>query len=205
MNIAVRILVLIIVIFLSGFLSWQYYYNTLEIGKRKSEWEKSLNVLKDYKTKVENIKNRFNEVQDILNKYEELNKVLQISTSSNQKQGFISFTLKNIEKVINEVREQTKDKDFKLSNINFGSIGSRTIGGSENTAGIGIKSTEITMSLTGKYSTIIYFLKQLSDKNKVGNLVRIKTISFSPSNVEVGKSPVLSTNLTIETIEIQGR
>jgi hypothetical protein len=203
MNITVRILVLMIVVFLAGFLSSQYNY--VPIIKNKSEWENSLNALRDYKNKVEDIKNRFNEVQDILNKYEELNKVLQVSTSSNQKQGFISFTLKNIEKIINDVREQTKDKDFKLSNINFGNIGSRTIGGSENTAGISIKSTEITMSLTGKYSTIIYFLKQLSDQSKVGSLVRIKTVSFSPSNVEVGKSPVLSTSLTLETIEIQGR
>ena len=61
------------------------------------------------------------------------------------------------------------------------------------------------MSLTGRYSTIIYFLRQLSDQNKVGNLVRIKTVSFFPSNVQVGKSPVLSVSLTLETIEIQGR
>jgi hypothetical protein len=203
MNIAVRILVLVIVVFLAVFLSWQYNY--VPIIKNKSEWENSLNALRDYKNKVENIKKRFNEVQYILNKYEELNKVLQVSTSSNKKQGFISFTLKNIEKIINEVREQTKDKDFKLSNINFGSISSRTIGGSENTPGISIKSTEITMSLSGRYSTIIYFLRQLSDQNKVGSLVRIKTVSFSPSNVEVGKSPVLSASLTLETIEIQGR
>jgi len=203
MNIAVRILILTIVVFLAGFLSWQYNY--APIIKNKAEWENSLNDLKNYKNNVENIKKRFNEVQDILNKYEELNRVLQVSTSSNQKQGFISLTLKNIEKIINQVREQTKDKDFKLSNINFGSIGSRTIGGSENMAGISIKSTEITMSLTGKYSTIIYFLRQLSDQNKVGNLVRIKTVSFSPSNVQVGKSPVLSVSLTLETIEIQGR
>jgi Tfp pilus assembly protein PilO len=193
----------VIVVFLAGFLSWQYNY--APIKKNKAEWENILNDLKNYKNNVENIKKRFNEVQDILNKYEELNRVLQVSTSSNQKQGFISLTLKNIEKIINEVREQTKDRDFKLSNINFGSIGSRTIGGSENTAGISIKSTEITMSLTGRYSTIIYFLRQLSDQNKVGNLVRIKTVSFSPSNVEVGKSPVLSVSLTLETIEIQGR
>lgn len=203
MNITVKILVLMIVVFLAGFLSWQYNY--APIIKNKAEWENSLNDLKNYKNNVENIKKRFNEVQNILNKYEELNRVLQVSTSSNQKQGFVSLTLKNIEKIINEVREQTKDRDFKLSNINFGSIGSRTIGGSENTAGISIKSTEITMSLTGRYSTIIYFLKQLSDQNKVGNLVRIKTVSFSPSNVQVGKSPVLSVSLTLETIEIQGR
>jgi hypothetical protein len=203
MNIAIRILVLVIVVFLSGFLSWQYNY--VPVNKNKSEWESSLNDLKNYKNKVEDIKNRFTEVQDILNKYEELNKVLQGTTSSNQKQGFISLTLKNIEKIINEVRDQTKDKDFKLSNINFGSIGSRTIGGNDNVAGISIKSTEITMALTGKYSTIIYFLKQLSDQGKVGNLIRIKSVSFSPSNVEVGKSPSLSINLTIETIEIQGR
>ncbi len=203
MNITIKIIVLIIVVFLAGFLSWQYNY--APIKKNKAEWENSLNALRDYKNKVEDVKNRFNEVQDILNKYEELNKVLQVSTSPNQKQGFISLTLKNIEKIINEVREQTKDKDFKLSNINFGSIGSRTIGGNENMPGISIKSTEITMSLSGKYSTIIYFLRQLSDQNKVGNLVRIKTVSFSPSNVQVGKSPVLSVNLTLETIEIQGR
>jgi len=203
MNITIKILVLIIVVFLAGFLSWQYNY--VPIVKNKTEWENSLNDLRDYKNKVEDVKNRFNEVQDILNKYEELNKVLQVSPSSNQKQGFISLTLKNIEKIINEVREQTKDRDFKLSNINFGSIGSRTIGGNENVPGISIKSTEITMSLNGKYPTIIYFLKQLSDQNKVGSLVRIKTVSFSPSNVEVGKSPVLSVSLTLETIEIQGR
>jgi hypothetical protein len=203
MNITVKIIVLMIVVFLAGFLSWQYNY--APIKKNKSEWENSLDALRDYKNKVEDVKNRFNEVQDILNKYEELNKVLQVSTSPNQKQGFISLTLKNIEKIINEVREQTKDKDFKLSNINFGSIGSRTIGGNENVPGISVKSTEITMSLTGKYSTIIYFLRQLSDQNKVGNLVRIKTVSFSPSNVQVGKSPVLSVSLTLETIEIQGR
>jgi len=203
MNIAIKILVLMIVIFLTAFLSWQYNY--APVSKNKAEWENNFNALKDYKNKVEDIKNRFNEVQNILNKYEELNKVLQVSTSSKQKQGFISFTLKNIEKIINEVREQTKDKNFKLSNINFGSIGSRTIGGSENNSGISIKSTEITMSLTGKYSTIIYFLKQLSDQGKVGSLIRIKSISFSPSNVQVGKSPVLSVSLTLETIEIQGR
>jgi Tfp pilus assembly protein PilO len=203
MNIAVRILVLMIVVFLAGFLSWQYNY--VPIIKNKAEWENSLKELREYRNKVEDIKNRFNEVQNILNKYDELKKVLQVSTSSNRKQGFISFTLKNIEKIINEVREQTKDKNFKLSNINFGSIGSRTIGGSENTPGISIKSTEITMSLTGKYSTIIYFLRQLADQNKVGSLVRIKTVSFSPSKVEVGKSPVLSASLTLETIEIQGR
>ncbi|MGB9638641.1 MAG: hypothetical protein ACPL1F_05035, partial [bacterium] len=173
--------------------------------KNKMEWENTQKKLEEYKTKVDQVKNRFNEVQNILNKYEELSRVLQVSSTSNKNQGFISFTLKNIEKIINEVREQTKDKDFKLSNINFGSISNRTIGGSENATGISIKSTEITMSITGKYSTIIYFLKQLSNQNKVGTLIRVKTISFSPSNVEVGKSPTLSVSLTIENIEIQGR
>lgn len=203
MNIVVGVLVFIVVVILSAFLSWQYNY--APVVKNKIEWENTQKKLDEYKSKVDQVKNRFDEVQNILNKYEELSKVLQISSGSNKKQGFISFTLKNIEKIINEVREQTKDKDFKLSNINFGSIGSRTIGGSENNAGITIKSTEITMSITGKYSTIIYFLKQLSDQNKVGALIRVKTVSFSPSNVEVGKTPTLSVSLTIENIEIQGR
>ncbi|MGC8734393.1 MAG: hypothetical protein ACP5RD_05075 [bacterium] len=203
MNMALSILVFIVVVVLSAFLSWQYNY--APVVKNKMEWENTQKKLEEYKTKVDQVKNRFNEVQNILNKYEELSRVLQVSSTSNKNQGFISFTLKNIEKIINEVREQTKDKDFKLSNINFGSISNRTIGGSENTTGISIKSTEITMSITGKYSTIIYFLKQLSNQNKVGTLIRVKTISFSPSNVEVGKSPTLSVSLTIENIEIQGR
>ncbi|MCX7870524.1 MAG: hypothetical protein N2485_02985 [bacterium] len=203
MNIALKILVLVIVVALSAFFSWQYNY--APVLQNKAKWENIQKQLIDYQNKVKNIKDRFNEVQNILNKYEELSKVLQSSSVSNQKQGFISITLKNIEKIINEVREKTKDKDFKLSNINFGSISSRTIGGGENSTGISIKATEITMSLTGKYSTIIDFLKQLSDQNKVGSLVRIKTISFSPSNVQVGKSPTLNVSLIMETIEIQGR
>lgn len=182
-----------------GFLSYQINYSPLI--EKEASWKKQLEDAKKIYEASMQVKQQYEKYQKLASDYEKLRQEVFPSKVENE-QAFMSSVLKRIENIVTEVRNNSKDKDFKLSNINFGAISNRNIGAGEDSEGIAVRSTEITISLAGKYSTIVSFLREISDTNKMGGLVRIKTISFSPSSREIGKSPVNSVNLTLEMIQI---
>ncbi|MFN4219404.1 MAG: hypothetical protein ACK4GJ_00590 [bacterium] len=182
-----------------GFLSYQINY--VPLVEKESLWKKQLEDAKKIYEASMQVKQQYEKYQKLASEYEKLRQEFFPSKTEGE-QLFMSSVLKRIENIVTEVRNNSKDKDFKLSNINFGAISNRNIGAKEDTEGIAVRSTEITMSISGKYSTIVIFLREISDVNKMGGLVRIKTISFSPSSKEVGKSPVNNVALTLEMIQI---
>ncbi|MCS7243195.1 MAG: hypothetical protein RMJ36_00435 [Candidatus Calescibacterium sp.] len=190
----------IIVAVIFAFLSFQINYSP--VVEREASWQEQLKRAQEiYQASIQ-IKQDYEKYQKMAEEYERLrNEVFPQSKGANN-EAFMSLILKNLEGIVTDVRNSSKDKDFKLNNINFGAISNRNIGASEESEGIAVRSTEITMSLNGKYSTIIKFLRELSDTNKIGALIRIKTISFSPSTRDVGKSPTNSINITLEMIQI---
>lgn len=181
-----------------AFFSYQINYSP--VVERKVKWQEQLKNAEDIYNSSIQIKKDYEKYQKMAEEYEKLRN--EVFPKGNTNELFMSMILKNLEGIVTDVRKNTNDKEFKLSNINFGAISNRNIGASEESEGIAVRSTEITMSLNGKYSTIIRFLKELSDSQKIGALIRIKTISFSPSSKEVGKSPVNSVNITLEMIQL---
>lgn len=194
-----KIVLGVVFAFVVGFISFQINYTPLI--EKESLWKKQFEDAKKIYESSYQVKQEYEKYQQLASDYEKLRQEVFPSKGESEN-TFMSSVLKKIENVVTEVRNNSKDKDFKLSNINFGAISNRNIGAGEDTEGIAVRSTEITMSLTGKYSTIVSFLREISDINKMGGLVRIKTISFSPSSKEVGKSPSNNVNLTLEMIQI---
>ncbi|MFN3788117.1 MAG: hypothetical protein ACK4SW_06930 [Sulfurihydrogenibium azorense] len=194
-----KIVLGIIVALIASFISYQINYTPL-IDK-ESLWKKQLEDAKKIYEASMQVKKEYEKYQKLAADYEKLRQEVFPSKTEGE-QVFMSSVLKKIENIVTEVRNNSKDKDFKLSNINFGAISNRNIGAKEDSEGIAVRSTEITMSISGKYSTIVIFLREISDVNKMGGLVRVKTISFSPSSKEVGKSPVNNVSLTLEMIQI---
>lgn len=181
-----------------AFFSYQINYSP--VVERKVKWQEQLKKAEEIYNSSIQIKKDYEKYQKMAEEYEKLRN--EVFPKGNTNELFMSMILKNLEGIVTDVRKNTNDKEFKLSNINFGAISNRNIGASEESEGIAVRSTEITMNLNGKYSTIIRFLKELSDSQKIGALIRIKTISFSPSSKEVGKSPVNSVNITLEMIQV---
>lgn len=181
-----------------AFFSYQINYSP--VVERKVKWQEQLKKAEEIYNSSIQIKKDYEKYHKMAEEYEKLRN--EVFPKGNTNELFMSMILKNLEGIVTDVRKNTNDKEFKLSNINFGAISNRNIGASEESEGIAVRSTEITMSLNGKYSTIIRFLKELSDSQKIGALIRIKTISFSPSSKEVGKSPVNSVNITLEMIQV---
>lgn len=181
-----------------AFFSYQINYSP--VVERKVKWQEQLKKAEEIYNSSMQIKKDYERYQKMAEEYEKLRN--EVFPKGNTNELFMSMILKNLEGIVTDVRKTTNDKEFKLSNINFGAISNRSIGASEESEGIAVRSTEITMSLNGKYSTIINFLKELSDSQKIGALIRIKTISFSPSSREVGKSPVNSISITLEMIQV---
>ncbi|MCX7759224.1 MAG: hypothetical protein N2169_06430 [bacterium] len=190
----------IIVAAIFAFLSFQINYSP--VVERETSWQEQLKKAQEIYQASMQIKQDYEKYQKMAEEYEKLRTEVFPQSKGGNNEMFMSLILKNLEGIVTDVRNSSKDKDFKLNNINFGAISNRNIGASEESEGIAVRSTEITMSLNGKYSTIIKFLRELSDTNKIGALIRIKTISFAPTTRDVGKSPNNSINVTLEMIQI---
>ncbi|MCS6955095.1 MAG: hypothetical protein NZM44_01915 [Candidatus Calescibacterium sp.] len=190
----------IIIAAIFAFLSFQINYSP--VVEREASWQEQLKKAQEIYQASMQIKQDYEKYQKMAEEYEKLRTEVFPQSKGGNNEMFMSLILKNLEGIVTDVRNSSKDKDFKLNNINFGAISNRNIGASEESEGIAVRSTEITMSLNGKYSTIIKFLRELSDTNKIGALIRIKTISFAPTTRDVGKSPNNSINVTLEMIQI---
>lgn len=189
----------IVVAIIIAFLSYQVNYTP--VMEKESLWKKQLEeAQKIYQASMQ-IKQQYEKYQKIASDYEKLRQEV-FPTKSESSEAFMSSILKKLEEIVTEVRNTSKDKDFKLSSINFGAISNRNVGGGEEGEGIAIRSTEITMSISGKFSSVVAFLREISNTDKIGGLVRIKTISFSPGSKEIGKSPANNVNITLEMIQI---
>jgi len=183
------------------YFSWQSNYKP--VNDKAEQWKKALDEAQKVYDASRKIKEEYDKYQKLSEEYSKLRQEFFGSSQSSGQEVFMSDFLKKLENIVVEVRENTKDNTFKVSNIRFGSITNRNIGsGEEGAEGIMIRSSELSLSISGKYSTIIRFIKELSNKDKAGSLSRIKTISFSPGEREVGKSPVNNVSLTIEMIQI---
>jgi len=191
----------VILAVVAGYFSWQFNYKP--VNDKAEEWKKALEEAQKVYDNGIRIKQEYDKYQKLSEEYSKLRQEFFGTNQPSAQEIFISDFLKRLENIVIEVRQNTKDNNFKLSNISFGSIANRNIGSGEDSAeGIMIRSSELSLSISGNYSTIIRFIKEISNKDKVGSLCRIKTISFSPSAKEVGKSPVNNVSLTIEMIQI---
>lgn len=190
-------IILSVVVFI---LSREINYN--KIASVEPQWRNLLKNIEEVYNANLKIKENYEKYQKLAQDYERLRQEVFPSIKESSNEVFMSIILKKLENVVTDVRNSSKDNEFKLNNINFGTISNRNIGASEGNEGIAVRSTEITMSLSGKYSTIVKFLGKLSDSEKIGSIIRVKTISFSPSSRDIGKSPVNNVNLTIEMIQI---
>ncbi|MEN3015075.1 MAG: hypothetical protein ABDH21_03335 [bacterium] len=182
------------------FLSWRFNYDPLI--QKENAWKEELKKAQELYDMTIKVRNDYEKYQKIAEEYEKLKEQFFPSMKEGTNEMFMSTILKSLEEIVTRVRNESKDKDFKLNNISFGTISNRSIGSGEEGEGIAVRSTEITMSLSGKYATVVRFIKALSDINKIGALIRIKNISFSPTSREVGKSPVSSISITLEMLQI---
>jgi hypothetical protein len=190
----------VIVAALVGFFSYQNNYKPVDEMAQK--WNDALKQAQEVYEASKRIKEDYDRYQKLSGEYNQLKQEYFGSSQSTDQDVFMSALLRNLENIVVEVRDKSKDNSFKLTNIRFGTISTRNIGGAEDQEGIPVRTFELSLNLTGKYSTIIQFFKELSNKDKVGSLIRIKTVSFSPTSVEVGKSPVNSVSVSIEMIQL---
>ena len=144
---------------------------------------------------VENKKAEIPRLRDNLREKErELQTVIQQELTPESEKEFVPSYLADVEKLIEQQRARMADPDFVLTSIN-------PEGDSKGSSVSSLSSYPVRtfqMNLTGRYATIIDFLRQLGAL-KLKRLVTVSKLSLSgsPDKDSYSKSPVLTVQLPV--------
>ncbi len=127
----------------------------------------------------------------------ELRSVIQEQLTPESESEFVPSYIADIEKLVEQQRARMGDPDFIVVSLTPENVSG---GGKSSapTALSGYPTRGFQMSLTGRYATVIDFLRQLGDL-KLKRLVTISKITLSPvgSSENYFESPVLNVTLPI--------
>ncbi len=205
MTTPMKLIIAIIAILLIG--AGFYMFDWSEKWERKKAAEANLAA----KTQeLDQLKEAIKELpllqQQVREKQEELQKVISTKVSNETPDEFVGNYLREIERLVLDEQKATGDYTFIIKSISPGAAASASAPGGGNNAPPAQETPEalaafqtrvFTMSLTGKYSTIVEFLYQLGAM-KLDRLVTINSLHLGKGNGgEGGVSPTLTVDLPI--------
>ncbi|MBS2033562.1 hypothetical protein JST97_01130 [bacterium] len=205
MTTPMKLIIAIIAILLIG--AGFYMFDWSEKWERKKAAEANLAAKKD---ELNTLKEAIKELpllqQQVREKQEELQKVISTKVSNETPDEFVGNYLREIERLVLDEQKATSDYTFVIKSIapgNAQSASAPAAGGQaapaqETPEALAAFQTRVfTMSLTGKYATIVEFLYQLGAM-KLDRLVTINSLHMSKSGSESGAtSPTLNLDLPI--------
>lgn len=126
----------------------------------------------------------------------ELQEVIQEQLMPESESEFVPSYIADVERLVEQQRTRMGDPDFLITNLTPEAAGQRGEGGVAALAGYPTRGFQMT--LTGRYSTVIDFLRQLGAL-KLKRLVTISkvTLSGNPDQNNMSKSPSLNVTLPI--------
>jgi len=208
MTTPMKLIIAIIAILLIG--AGFYMFDWSEKWERKKAAEANLQAKQQ---ELDTLKEAIKELpllqQQVREKQEELQKVISTKVSNETPDEFVGNYLREIERLVLDEQKATGDYTFIIKSISPGAAASASApgganGGAPSTAqetpeALAAFQTRIfTMSLTGKYSTIVEFLYQLGAM-KLDRLVTINSLHLGKSGggEVTTASPVLTVDLPI--------
>lgn len=205
MTTPMKLIIAIIAILLIG--AGFYMFDWSEKWERKKAAESNLAAkTEELNTLKEAIKELPILQQQVRDKQEELQKVISQKVSSETPDEFVGNYLREIERLVLEEQKATGDYNFIIKSISPGNPQQANAPGGGGAAGAppqeapealaAFQTRVFTMSLTGKYSTIVEFLYQLGAM-KLDRLVTINSVHIGKGGSEGVGSPVLTLDLPI--------
>jgi len=206
MTTPMKLIIAIIAILLIG--AGFYMFDWSEKWERKKAAEANLTAKQQ---ELDQLKEAIKELpllqQQVREKQEELQKVISTKVSNETPDEFVGNYLREIERLVLDEQKATGDYTFIIKSISPGAAASASAPGGGNNAPTATQETPealaafqtrvFTMSLTGKYSTIVEFLYQLGAM-KLDRLVTINSLHLGKgAGGEGGSSPVLTVDLPI--------
>lgn len=204
MTTPMKLIIAIIAILLIG--AGFYMFDWSEKWERKKAAEANLAAKKD---ELNTLKEAIKELpllqQQVREKQEELQKVISTKVSNETPDEFVGNYLREIERLVLDQQKATSDYTFVIKSISPGTAqtaGAPAAGGAapaqETPEALAAFQTRVfTMSLSGKYATIVEFLYQLGAM-KLDRLVTINSLHMSRGGTDTaGVSPTLTLDLPI--------
>lgn len=176
------------------------------------DWQKKMNEIKQQEKTLGDKKKELGDMEKLILELpqekkrqeelkRELREVIQEQLTPETESEFVPSYIADIEKLVEQERVRMGDPDFIIISLTPGALTS-TSGGKEAAdegpaALAGYPTRTFQMSLTGRYASIIDFLRQLGAL-KLKRLVTINRLNLSPGGEAVpGKSPTLSITMPI--------
>lgn len=204
MTTPMKLIIAIIAILLIG--AGFYMFDWSEKWERKKAAEANLQAKQQ---ELDTLKEAIKELplfqQQVREKQEELQKVISTKVSNETPDEFVGNYLREIERLVLDEQKSTGDYTFIIKSISPGNpqqasapaAGSPSPTAQETPEALAAFQTRVfTMSLTGKYSTIVEFLYQLGAM-KLDRLVTINSLHLGKGTGGEGTSPVLTVDLPI--------
>ncbi|MDQ7822109.1 MAG: hypothetical protein RDV48_04875 [Candidatus Eremiobacteraeota bacterium] len=184
------------------------------------DWQKKTAEIKQLETTLNDKKGEYEKNQALVKALpqeterkkqleRELKAVIQEQLTPETESEFVPSYIADIERLVEQERTRMGDPDFIINNLTPGAL--TTVGGTAKkeadtgpTALAGYPTRTFQMQLTGRYATVIDFLRQLGAL-KLKRLVTINRISLSPSGgSKEGGSPPLNITIPITAYLRQG-
>ena len=203
MTTPMKVIIAIIAILLIG--AGFYMFDWSEKWERKKAAEANLAAKKD---ELNTLKEAIKELpllqQQVREKQEELQKVISTKVSNETPDEFVGNYLREIERLVLDEQKATSDYTFVIKSIapgNAQAASAPASGGQapaqETPEALAAFQTRVfTMSLTGKYATIVEFLYQLGAM-KLDRLVTINSLHMTRGGEAGSTSPKLNLDLPI--------
>ncbi|MBT9582371.1 hypothetical protein IV102_03410 [bacterium] len=200
-----KLIIAIIAILLIG--AGFYMFDWSDKWERKKSAEAALaGKREELKQLEEAIKELPKLQQEVREKQEELNKVISSKMSNETADEFVGNYLREVERLVVEQQKVTNDYTFQIKSISPGAVAATAGPGGQGAPPAGPEQPEalaafqtriFSMSMTGKYSTIVDFLYQLGAM-KLDRLVTINSLRLGKGSEEKGGgSPSLTVELPI--------
>lgn len=204
MTTPMKLIIAIIAILLIG--AGFYMFDWSEKWERKKAAEAALAGKKEELKQLEIAIQELPKLQQqVREKQEELNKVISSKMSNETADEFVGNYLREVERLVVEQQKATNDYTFSIKSISPGAAaatsgpgGQAAAAGPEQPEALAAFQTRVfSMSMTGKYSTIVDFLYQLGAM-KLDRLVTINSLRLGKgAEDKAGGSPSLTVDMPI--------
>jgi Tfp pilus assembly protein PilO len=194
MSAPIKITIGIIIIAVMGavfyFISWKTSYeNIASYAADIVKANEQLSTIRDQKKQIPQLQDDQRKLQD------ELRAVIQEQLTPGSESEFVPSYIADIERLVEQQRVRMGDPDFLVYSITP-DTGSSKESGRQEMSGYPVRGFQ--MSLTGRYATVIDFLRQLGAL-KLKRLVTVSKLSLSVKQAPENyfESPILNVTLPI--------
>jgi len=202
MTTPMKLIIAILAILLVG--AGFYMFDWSEKWERRKRAEGELDAKRQELTQLEEAIKELPKLQaQVREKQAELDKVIRSKVSNETPDQFVANYLQEVERLVHDQQKATGDYSFIIKSISPGATGSAS--GSAPAEAPGAAAPEalsafqtrvFSMSMDGRYATLVDFLYQLGAM-KLDRLVTINTIRLSRGGDGKAGSPVLNIDMPI--------